>query len=88
MLPFALLLIAAGAVSGYCAKILMLFPATVLAWAATALFCQFAGFSTGQTVFAAFFGGAWLQLGYLAGAVCLHRRTARARECAAIVARR
>ena len=88
MLPFALLLIAAGALSGYRAKILMLFPATVLAWAATAVFCQFAGFSTGQTVFAAFFGGAWLQLGYLAGAVYLYLRTARTRQYAPIVARR
>jgi hypothetical protein len=72
MIPFALLLCAVGLFCAFCRNVLILFPATLAAWAVTLTFCAFMGASAGQTVLAAFLSGAVLQLAYLAGAVCLH----------------
>jgi hypothetical protein len=71
MLSLALLLCAGGIFCSYLGRVLILFPATLIAWAATASFCVHANISTGETILAAFLGGAGLQLAYLAGAACL-----------------
>lgn len=71
MLSLALLFCAIGLFCAYRKNVLILFPATLAAWAVTLTFCAFTGASAGQTVLAAFLSGAALQLAYLAG-VCLH----------------
>jgi hypothetical protein len=72
MLSLALLFCAIGLFCSYRRNVLILFPATLAAWAVTLTFCAFTGASAGQTVLAAFLSGAALQLAYLAGGFCLH----------------
>lgn len=72
MFSLALLFCAAGLFCAYRKNVLILFPATLAAWAVTLTFCATTGASAGQALLGAFFSGAGLQLAYLAGAICLH----------------
>ena len=78
MLSLAFLVCATGLFCAYRKNVLILFPATLAAWAITLTFCATTGASAGQAVLAAFLCGAVLQLAYLAGAVCLHHSPVRA----------
>ena len=72
MLSLALLVCATGLFCAYRKNVLILFPATLAAWAVTLTFCAFTTASAGQALLAAFLSGAGLQLAYLAGVVCLN----------------
>lgn len=80
MIALALLLMTLGGVLSRWMKVFALIPATLVAWVAAVHLAELNSFSTALTVLSAFICGAFLQFGYLMGALFLPQRSAAIRK--------